>query len=179
MGGPSVEINPNAPEPELLTFIRNYWDKKRGARRMPSRMDIMPWDMKAHVPHVLLADVIDGGKDFRYRLVGTQLQNYFSDNPTGKLMSEALSAFGTDAIERTIKTYATVATGKKPLRIRGAGAIYAQSAKFFDALLTPLSDDGQNVNIIFGAFVFEWDRKAEFSRKRDVDERELERLLHG
>jgi hypothetical protein len=179
MGGPSVEINPSVPEPDLLTFIRNYWDKQRGPRAMPSRMDIMPWDMKAHVPHVLLADVIDGGKDFRYRLVGTQLQNYFSGNPTGKLMSEALASFGPDAIQRTILTYAKVAADKKPMRIRGAGAIYAQSAKFFDALLTPLSDDGKNVNIIFGAFVFEWDRKAEFRRGRDVDERELERLLHG
>lgn len=179
MGGPSVEINPSVPEPDLLTFIRNYWDKQRGARRMPSRMDIMPWDMKAHVPHVLLADVIEGGKDFRYRLVGTQLQNYFAGNPTGKLMSEALASFGADAVKRTIQTYATIVADKKPMRIRGSGAIYAQSAKFFDALLTPLSDDGQNVNIIFGAFVFEWDRKAEFRSGRDVNERELERILHG
>lgn len=179
MGGPSVEINPSTPEPNLLTFIRNYWDKQRGSRRMPSRMDIMPWDMKAHVPHVLLADVIDGGRDFRYRLVGTQLQNYFSGNPTGKLMSEALASFGADSIQRTIQTYAKVALEKKPMRVRGAGAIYAQTAKFFDAILTPLSDDGQTVNIIFGAFVFEWDRKAEFSRKRDVSDRELERILHG
>jgi len=179
MGEPSVEINPRAPEPGLVTFIRNYWDKQRGARPMPSRMDIMPWDMKAHVPNVLLADVLNGGQDFRYRLVGTQLQNYFNGNPTGKTMSEVLASFGSDSVERTIKTYATVVASKKPLRIRGSGAIYQQRAKLFDAILTPLSDDGKNVNIIFGAFVFEWDKKAEFRHRRDVDERELERLLHG
>jgi len=179
MGGPSVEINPRAPEPGLLTFIRNYWDKQRGSRRMPSRMDIITWDMKAHVANVLLADVLEDGRDFRYRLVGTQLQNHFNGNPTGKTMSEALSAFGPETMERTIMTYAAVVRDKKPMRIRGSGTLYDQSAKLFDAILTPLSDDGKNVNIIFGAFVFEWDKQAEFRHRRDVDEGELERLLHG
>ena len=179
MAGADVEIDPSAKEPERLTFVRNYWERLRGARAMPSRMDITPWDMKAHLPHVLLADVVEGGADFRYRLVGSQLHRYFAGNPTGKLMSETLAGFGRETVERTIKTYDAVAARRAPLRIRGAGSIYAQGPKLFDAMLTPLSDDGVNVNMIFGAFVFMWDKEFEFARGNDAEQREMERVLHG
>jgi hypothetical protein len=179
MAEASVEIDPVGKEPELLTFVRDYWDRLRGARAMPGRMDIVPWDMKAHLPHVLLADVIGGGTDFRYRLVGSQLHRYFAGNPTGKLMSETLSGFGKETVDRTIHTYATVATRKSPMRIRGAGTLFAQGPKLFDAMLTPLSDDGVTVNMIFGAFVFMWDKGFEFARGSDLEERELERVLHN
>ena len=179
MAGSNVEIDPVGKEPELLTFVRNYWERLRGSRAMPGRMDIVPWDMKAHLPHVLLADVIDGGEDFRYRLVGSQLHRYFAGNPTGKLMSETLAGFGKETVERTIKTYGTVAARRAPLRIRGAGSLFGQGPKLFDAMLTPLSDDGAAVNMIFGAFVFMWDREFEFARGNDAEQREMERVLHG
>lgn len=175
----TVEIDPDREEPGLLTFVRKYWERQRGARAMPGRMDIIPSDMKIHLPHVLLADVIEGGRDFRYRLVGSQLHRYFAGNPTGRLMSETLAGFGKQTVERTISTYAAVAARRAPMRIRGAGALYAQGPKLFDAMLTPLSDDGVSANMIFGAFIFAWDRDLEFSSARgnDAEQREMERVL--
>ncbi len=72
-------------------------------------------------------------------------------------MSESLAPFGAQTAMRTIQTYATVITRRAPLRIRGTGALFAQDAKQFDALVAPLSDDGRTVNMILGTFLFEWD----------------------
>ena len=151
-----AEFDPADAEPMLLSFVRHYWENRRNGRAMPGRADIAPADMRAHLRHILLADVIDGGKDFRYRLVGTELQRYFAGNPSGKLMSEALAPFGEKTVSRTIATYRWVVERRAPLRVRGSGVLYNQDAKTFDALLAPLSDDGATPNMVFGTFVFEW-----------------------
>jgi hypothetical protein len=164
-----IAFDPAVREPPQLTFVRNYWQTQRGTLAMPRRSDIAPSDMKAYLPNILLADVVRGGEDFRYRVVGSQLQRYFSGNPTGMLMSDALTVFGVETVERTIQVYRRVVERRVPLRIRGAGSIYAQHAKLFDALLTPLSDDGENVNMVLGTFVFEWDFHAAQNSRRIVE----------
>jgi hypothetical protein len=179
MNETAVEFDPNVPEPAILTFIREYWEAQRGAATMPRRQDVAPADMKAYLPNILLADVVRGGEDFRYRVVGSHLQRYFQGNPTGLMMSAALAAFGQETVSRTLAVYRMVLVNRRPVRIRGPGALYSQHAKLFDALLTPLSDDGVEVNMILGSFVFEW----EFSVASlgvpivEPDERSLERAL--
>jgi len=172
-----VEYDPETAEPMLLAFLRGYWDERRSARAMPSRKDVVPSQMRAQLPHVLLADVIAGGDDFRYRLVGGELQRYFHGNPTGRLMSEALAPFGPDTVSRTIQTYATVVARKAPMRIRGSGVLYSQDAKLFDALLAPLSDDGETPNMILGTFSFVWKHAVSRMPVVEPNERMLARAL--
>jgi hypothetical protein len=146
--------------------VRDYWLAKRGARSMPSRSDISPAQLKSQLPHILLADVIDGGADFRYRLVGTELGRFFYSEPSGKLMSEALVPFGEATIEATLASYRGVLARRAPVRITGAGAWLGQEPKLFDAYLAPLSDDDVTINMILGTFVFEWDREHQFRQPR-------------
>ena len=176
-----VEYDPDTLEPQLLAFVRGYWQKQRGAAEMPRRQDIAPSAMKTHLAHILLADVVNGGEDFRYRLVGSELQRYFRGNPTGRLMSEALAPFGPQTVLRTVQTYATAVARRAPLRIRGTGALYAQTAKQFDALLAPLSDDKGAVNMVLGTFLFEWDFRAAnpLAGMIEPDEAALARALHA
>jgi hypothetical protein len=150
-------FDPDLDEPAPLEFLREYWQRQRGQGAMPRRQDISPAQMKTHLPNILLVDVVLGGEDFRYRVVGSELQRYFKSNPTAKLMTEALIPFGADTTKRTLETYRTVLARRAPLRVRGAGELYDQTAKYFDALLTPLSDDGVEANMILGSFVFGWD----------------------
>jgi hypothetical protein len=157
MNESTVEFDPPVREPPILTFIREYWEARRGAAPMPRRQDVAPADMKSYLPNIMLADVVQGGEDFRYRVVGSHLQRYFRGNPTGMLMSAALAAFGRETVNRTIAVYRMVMTHQRPVRVRGPGTLYSQQAKLFDALLTPLSDDGVQVNMILGTFVFEWE----------------------
>ncbi len=161
-----IEFDPAFREPPMLAFVRDYWHTQRGAAIMPRRRDVAPADMKAYLPNILLTDVVRGGEDFRYRVVGSQLQRYFSGNPTGMLMSDALTAYSApETAARTIEVYRKVIARRTPLRIRGAGSIYSQQAKLFDALLTPLSDDGESANMVLGTFTFEWDFGASSSTR--------------
>ncbi len=159
---PRVEHNPDVAVPPLLAALHAYWTRKCDGRAMPSRHDITPSEIKHQLTHVLLVDVINGGADFRYRLVGTGLHKSFTTVPTGRLMSELLAPFGEPTVQATLEAYRAVVKGRKPSRLRGAGAWYNQEPKLFDAMLMPLSDDGAQVNMIFGGFFFEWDRERAY-----------------
>jgi hypothetical protein len=174
-----TEWDPDIEEPALLAFVRAYWQRRRKEAAMPRRGDIAPAELKRYLPSILLADVVDGGRDFRYRLVGSDLQRHFAGNPTGKLMSEALVPFGPETVARTVDAYRQVIERRAPLRIRGDGALFSQSAKLFDALLTPLSDDGRTINMILGTFAFVWDFRvaANVPGVVEPDEKALEAAL--
>jgi hypothetical protein len=151
----TIEPNPASADHAALRAVKLYWETKRCGRQMPSRRDILPAELKEYLPQVLLADVLSGAKDFRYRLLGSKLRPYFPREATGRTMREALAPFGEETVSSTIEVYRTVAGGM-PLRIAGPGTLFAQQSKFFEAVLLPLSDDARNVNMIFGAFEFEW-----------------------
>lgn len=154
---PDVELDRATEWPDLLSSVRDYWLEKRGQRAMPSRADVSPAEIKAQLPHVLLADVIEGGKYFRYRLIGRELARFFHSDPTGKLMDDALAPFGEETVDATLASYRSVVERRAPMRLTGAGSIYGQDPKRFDAFLAPLSEDGTTVNMILGTFVFVWD----------------------
>ncbi|HTT98882.1 MAG TPA: PAS domain-containing protein [Rhizomicrobium sp.] len=159
---PSVELNRQDDWPSVLAFVRDYWQAKRGSRAMPARNDVSPAQLKTQLPHILIADVVEGGADFRYRLVGTQLRGFFQSEPSGKLMSEIIAPFGDRTLEATLEAYRAVVAKRAPVRLTGAGTWFGQKTKFFDAYLAPLSDDGAVPNMVLGTFVFEWDRDMQF-----------------
>lgn len=152
----TIERDPVAAHHSALNAVKHYWDVKRGQRRMPGRRDIDPKEIKSLLPQVLLVDVLDGGNDFRYRLLGSKLRPYFPDEVTGKIMSEALAPFGAQTAGATLSVYRSVAIERTPLRIMGPGETFAQASKFFEAILLPLGDDENTANMIFGAFEFDW-----------------------
>lgn len=47
------------------------WQQKRGNRRIPSRADFDPLELKMMLPRLMLIEVVDDPPDFRYRLAGT------------------------------------------------------------------------------------------------------------
>ena len=157
---PDIQLQPQSPEPALVSAVRIYWESKRGARAQPRRQDIVPAEIKPWLPYVLLAETIGGGSDFRYRLVGGELHRYFPSVPTGKLMSEVLAPFGEETVKKTIETYQSVLALGAPLRIKGDGAWYGQPPKYFEAILTPLACDDGTPGMVFGAFDFQWNFPA-------------------
>ncbi len=151
-----AEFNPVSAEHAVLREVKHYWDRKRRGRLMPSRADIVPSELKPHLPQILLVDVVAGASDFRYRLVGSRLRPYFPNEATGQLMSRALAPFGEATVAATLDGYRNVVLERAPVRFKGPGTYYAQESKFFEAMLMPLGDDDGRVTMIFGAFEFDW-----------------------
>ena len=95
-------------------------------------------------------------------------------------MSEALAPFGPRngaAYDRDLSRRDRAA---RPLRIRGAGSLYAQDAKLFDALLAPLSDDVGTPVMILGTFTFIGAfEPAEAARAQSLSKRHWQTVMHG
>lgn len=64
-----------------------YWFDKRGGLAMPARADIDPAEMKTLLPHIMLFDVQQEPRDFRYRLIGTEVRHHLARDLTGQWMS--------------------------------------------------------------------------------------------
>ncbi|HEV2560979.1 MAG TPA: PAS domain-containing protein [Rhizomicrobium sp.] len=149
------EINPINLEHPTLAFLRSYWDVKRGARAMPSRNDIRPSELREHLGWVNMAEVLPGFVDFRFRLIGTLVTQYFLRDATGKTVTEAFAPGGDGAIKGVKAIFRKTARDKVVMRVFGDAGWIASGYEQFDSIYLPLSDDGENVNLVLNAFVFD------------------------
>jgi hypothetical protein len=149
-----VEIDPAYLEDPTLAFLRAYWEMKRGGRAMPCRADIRASDLKEHLGSVILLDVLPGGRDFRYRLIGTLVTQYFLKDSTGKTVAEAFAEQGPEVQAAAVSVFRKVARDRCILRAWGSAGWMEGEFEQFDSLYLPLSDDGENVTHIFEGFVF-------------------------
>ena len=144
--------------------LYTYWQSKRGTRAMPSRADIDPGEFRALLPHVMLVDVVDGGADFRYRLVGTELERHFGRSVTGHLLNELGNGTYLDYIR---SLYLSVMIEGVPVYSANsyddgrAGFALIASFKRAYRLMLPLSRDDSSVDMVLCGQVFEPIRKPE------------------
>ena len=75
-------------ENENLRFMLGYWRELRGDRRWPNRADLSPRRMKHCLRAVHIYDILEGGADFRARIVGTAVYPRLEQDQTGRLISE-------------------------------------------------------------------------------------------
>ena len=149
------EIDPTALANPTLAFLRSYWDAKRGERAMPSRSDIRPSELKEHLGWVIMVEVLPDLSDFRYRLIGTLVTEYFLTDATGLTVSEAFADRGPAAIKGVQALFRKTARDKIPMRAFGDAHWIAPGYEEFDSIYLPLSDDGETVNMILHGFVFD------------------------
>jgi hypothetical protein len=70
-----------------LRGLWEYWSAKCDGAALPGRAAISPLEMRPWLGNLLLMDVVEGGRDFRYRLHGTQLVQLFGADLTGRMVS--------------------------------------------------------------------------------------------
>jgi hypothetical protein len=149
------EIDPKELRNPILAFLRQYWELKRGPRAMPARADIKPSEMKEYLGWIILIDVLPAFDDFRFRMIGTRVSQYFLADATGQTMREALAAYGDQVINGVIATHKKTARDRVVVRAHGGAGWLGRSFLDFDAIYLPLSDDGESVNMILSAFTFD------------------------
>jgi hypothetical protein len=155
ISGVSVEFDPSRFSNPALAFLKDYWDRKRGARAMPSRVDINPAEMKQHIRAIVLVDALPDYADFRYRMIGTDVTDHMLGDATGKTVREGMGRFGAEAAEGAVAAYAHMARNRLVMRLHGSAAWLNHPHLDFDAIHLPLSDDCEHVNMIISAVVFE------------------------
>lgn len=149
---PSPECLNQPDLPQLAEFFE-WWNGLRGERIGPRSGDIKPSSIRKHLPQVFMLDVVDGGAEFRYRLIGTEIVAGMGRDSTGKTISEVYGDHP-DAMKRLIRSYEYVVKFRTPAFGHGK-LFWHPEARFrnYSACLLPVSDDGETVNMIIGEVV--------------------------
>lgn len=124
-----------------------YYMERKTDERLPSRADIDPVSMRKFLARVILVDVLrDPELDFRFRLVGTYYQDFWSNDPTGRTLR---NCDGTGPGSTIWDTLEDTITDKMP---RTTTIKYVGPLKdFYDVedCIMPLSSDGDTVDMLF------------------------------
>jgi hypothetical protein len=139
-------------EPNLaaLRDLLDYWQDKRAGRFAPGRADIRPEELRPHLAHLILVDVIANGEDLKYRLIGTALTQAAQRDATGKLFTELYRDVHHE-LEPLLAVHRQVIAGRAPVFVR-ANIFWHSHASYRDceSVLLPLSNDGERVDMILG-----------------------------
>jgi hypothetical protein len=88
--GPVVTWDPAAGDmaAEPLRALLEYWSTLRRTEALPRAELIDPLAMRRALGYVMLVDVVESGRDFRYRLFGSAIAAVSGFDMTGHLLSE-------------------------------------------------------------------------------------------
>lgn len=152
-GPAEILLEECASDPDLRRLLID-WQTWRGDRRMPSRADFRPEIVNYLLGRLMLLDVetdsASGKSRLRYRLVGSNMTRDRGFDLTGRLLEEHPDpAFAATAPG----IYGQVVAARQPLwtslnRVSDLGLPYR-----FDALILPLSSDGETVDKVLSAQV--------------------------
>lgn len=115
---------------------------------MPRRADIRPEEITQDLPFICLVDVLRDPLAFRYRLVGTRVSAWSMRDYTGSTVNDAQYGPKWKII---FDAYCEIVERREPSAAELFAPWFRQEYRYYERLLAPLSEDGQTVNIIYGA----------------------------
>jgi hypothetical protein len=130
----------------ILIALYDYWRARKLGAKLPGRADIDPVDMpRAALPYIVLMEIGDGGKQIRYRLVGTAIVDEWGADVTGKYLDEVMEG-----------TYLQFVRGLYMDVIAHRCAVLSESTFRWDVgktvwahrLYMPLASDGETVDMV-------------------------------
>ncbi len=152
-GGSSTVLGRELFQDESLWLLYLYWRQLPRTCAYPSRRSIDPTEIPSSVlSYVFMIDVEwqDEEPSFIYRLVGTGIINHYSINFAGQTPRTAFPHWFQDleaAYGETAKSGApAIARYRAPLEDKGY--------KLVERLLCPCSEQGERVDLLFGALSF-------------------------
>ncbi len=166
---PSLRAGPLAPaspfritleELSSPTVVRGvaYWRSLRGTRRFPSRYALSTREMVPFLQHIALIQVLNGGEDYLFRLVGDahiDARGYdFSGETIAEMRADAPSyADRSYALYEYIRTTGVPYAFRAPMTTGGAGWYVVNR----ECAFLPLGPDDNLVDHLFvvGAYAFQ------------------------
>jgi hypothetical protein len=133
----------------LTRTAAHYWRMLRGENALPSRNQLAPRDMRAILRNIVLLRVVDGGRDYEYRIVGDMFTWAYDVDFSGKFLSDVQAA-APEHGARMRGLYEHVRAAAKAVAIQGWVGREVANAKFvyYETVLLPLGDDGKTVDHI-------------------------------
>jgi hypothetical protein len=141
-----------SPSLEPTKQLLAYWRSKCPPGGLPRREDIVPEEIPRLLPNLLIAEPVDGGEDWVYRLIGTAIVERHGKDFTGMRVSES---FPPDVADAYIADYQHGAASREPWAVHGNFVFPGIEHIRFEALGLPiLGRDGVSVWLLIGLFYF-------------------------
>jgi len=131
-----------------LQGLLQLWEGHRHEGRLPRRADFDPLDLKKFLGRIVLFDVLQDPRRFRFRLVGTDWVLRFGLDPTNTLVDDFPRVESRPFINEVL---GQVADGRVPLWVRRAVVIEGRYYHY-GMLLMPLAADGRQADMIMAGF---------------------------
>jgi hypothetical protein len=134
-------VQPGDLDSEPVSPAVRHWNALRGARRFPTRDEIMPRDIASLLRHIVLIRVLDDGADFEYRIVGDAHVQAQGVNFVGRRLTEFEAEPGYDPNTRA--TYEFVRSTGETLAVRGwvGRDVPASPFCYYETVFLPLGDN--------------------------------------
>lgn len=140
-----------AVDPKLRHAI-DYWSELRGQRLAPSRAELSPRAMKSFLPYVQIFDVLEGGKAYRPRLMGTAIVAQINEDATGQLFDASSPR---PVVHRVLRALGWILENRRPLRTFAMRtAIEGRDHISHETVFLPLSSDGEAIDMMMLVGVF-------------------------
>ena len=148
--GVAMTAQSEQPESPILRRFLQYYLEKCAGRALPARRDLDPVDFAYALGDITLVDVAHDPLRFSFRLDGTRHVERFGFDLTGR----SLDDFPYPEMRQAIfDSYREVVERRKPRRyhrdLESNGRLFR-----YEALILPLSDDGETVNMLISAISF-------------------------
>jgi hypothetical protein len=131
----------------VLEAARAYWERLRRGRTMPARGDINPVEVPKPLSCVLLVDVLAQPLDFRFRLVGGDVEAISFRNYRGVRFSEIVHMRPGSEI---FGAYRQVVETRRPLWAEVSYVGFDSGIRRIRHILMPLSEDDDRVDTVLG-----------------------------
>lgn len=141
-----LDLELNFIDPRPLRLLADWRAKFRG-ELPPSREQFEPQNLMEHLGHLIVLETEPEERDFRYRLVGTEIVETVGRDVTGQLVREAYDV-------RAVQVIRYLADNALPGRIFGRVDWQDKPFLYYETLILPLSSDGRTVDRLLGEMVF-------------------------
>lgn len=129
-----------------LSALLTLWERKRRGRLAPKRRDFAAEDLHLWFGNLMVIDVVDGGRDFLYRVYGTDIATAYGHDMTNRYSSDFPAPIG----EFVLSNYREIVTQMRPMFCEHTPPIDI-SVYTWQRLILPLSEDGMTVSQILVA----------------------------
>lgn len=151
----------------MVGAFADLWRERCGASSIPDRADLGFEDLAPWFGHVIIMDVLDGGADFRYRLIGTGITGFLGRDYTGRKVKE--SNFS-GAREEILDTFRRPVVEGGPV-FRQGFVVWARDRTWrtYSSVHCPLTAGGSAIEKTIGVLYFGADPVSGPDGSRHVD----------
>lgn len=147
---PDIEIDAVSPDlvnSERLSRLYRFWKVIRRGRRLPCRCDFAPEQLDFILGQIAIVDVLRDPANFRFRLIGTRLEEAGRRGDQGKTLDQIEPA----AYRRVVgRAFREVVETAQPL-CHQVSYMHHQNLVSFEQIILPFSHTGDRVEVLLEA----------------------------